>query len=120
MHSHELMATSGIGGRRLLESTWDGLLGLLPSLCKLEQMWKVFGPVPERGRIKIGTVGPNEGGNFGIDADLSKEFGIAQGTVHPAVKNRGEIDRLPATVVKLDIQKMVAKLAKAGDADDGM
>jgi len=54
----------------------------------------------EHTSVKIGAVGPNQGSDFRINLDLTKQIRVAKRTVELALENWLEVDLLRATVVK--------------------
>src|SRR2546427_5965100 len=81
-------------------------LGLLPVLGKLSQSLFMQGPVVQRGRIEVRSVGPDQRLDFPIDPNLVKQFHVTQGAVQLACENRAKIDRLLGSVVKANAQRV--------------
>jgi hypothetical protein len=75
-------------------------------------------PIVERGRIEVGTIGPNQGMAFWINADLAKYFFIAERTEERTPKHRKKVDALRCAVVKTHAQCIVANDFKTGHFDD--
>ena len=93
---------------------------MCPCFDTLDQCFFDLGPIMKGCRIKVGSVGPDQGMDFRVKPDLIKELKILQWTVKIANQYGLEINHLMGVIFKLHAKGIGPGDGKFGNPVDGM